>query len=129
MSVVAQILRLQHPSAIKRMASLLPGYQLDTTYPKELEGGYHSFSDADDLRDFLRSSQLRYARSQGAQIIMLQMNGTSVWIKYPRGSAFYQRRVCEAIRMKNDRKRKKLFFSKLGKLLLDSLVIQKQNPA
>ncbi len=122
MSVVAQILRSNHPSAIERIASLLPEYQPDTTYPEELDGGYHSFSDPDDLRVFLRSSQLEHARSQGAQITMLQMNGTSVWIKYPRGSAFYQHKVREVIRMKNDRKRKKLFFIKLRKLMLESLV-------
>ena len=129
MSVVAKILRAQTPSWAERISAFMPGYQPDTTYPEELDGGYHTFSDPDELRDFLRSGKFNKARSKGAQITLLQLNGTSVWIKYPRGSVFYQQRVLQAIQFKNSQKRKKIFFVRLAKMFLKSLTTPKQNPA
>lgn len=125
MSVAAQMLRSRYPNADERIASLLPGYRPYPTYPEEIEGGSYNFSDAAGLRVFLGSSEFHNAKLQGAQITMLQIHGTMVWIKYPRGSAFYQRKFREAIAIKNIRKRKSIFFLKLGKLMLKSITTPK----
>ena len=112
----AQILRKKFPSTINRLR-ILADFKVEEmcTYPDEIEVCRRSFSSggSEELRNFLKSIFVENFIRNGAEISLLQLSGTTVWVKYKKGSKGYSDHVRNAIKIKNEPKRKKIFFIRL----------------
>ena len=79
------------------------------------------------ILDVMMGSELLGLKKLGARFVTDGL-GLVCEVRFPNGSSGYKNMLSQGLRLRNQRKRNGLFFRRLIRTFLDSLLLSKQNP-